>query len=263
MWILLLISLTVAGYEVWQAVRMSKWDGKTRFTVLDFRDSGVRLVSSEPDGEALEMELPKNMEIVTIGRGIWTAGAMRSLAEKYGFEWAAESVASHLGVPYTAVWQKMSVIDRAKWEILVWKKEIRILQLINSVFLVEKTATDGEKTLSLSALWNKRAGELFYSSAIAQNTWQLSVINGTSVDGLAAKVSRIAETQGFKVVSLVRDESDLEGCLVLGKEEWQKESALVWLVGYFGCDYVTGDSESDVIELRIGKKFVEWMGNGD
>jgi hypothetical protein len=261
-WVGVIVGLVVGGAEMWSDFSGRRFDGKTRFTRLVPTEDTVEIWSFDPaDGELIRLILPPELEVTTIQRGRWMAKAMPNLGDKYGWKWFGDSLAAFLGIPYTTVANAEGFWDRMTWMWLTRGKPVKDIEVIKTTWVVERTALDGQVVYDLSPAWQTKIGELFYSAAVAAGGWKLAVYNPTGVAGLGAKLARIAETQGFKVVVLAQGEGEEENCRVRAAEMSKEKTEVRWLKNYFGCDEETsGQLNADEVELIVGKRFSGWGG---
>jgi hypothetical protein len=236
-----------------------RWDGRTRFTVVDLKNP-ITIWSVDPtDTTLVKFVLPDDLDVPTIGKGRWSAKSLPELTKKYGVGWAADSLSAFLGIPYTGVAGKMSFWDEASWVLLKRGKSVESVEIEDSNLITKKTAPDGMVSYGLSSLWKKRVGDTFFSSVLASSGWRLSVFNPTGVAGLGAKIARIAETAGYKVVSLSEGKDKPHNCVVLSRKDEREKLGVVWLQRYFNCDLAENDKlGSSELELILGDRFVEW-----
>jgi len=236
-----------------------KWDGRSRFTVIDIRNPITIWSTDTGDTILLKFVLPDELDVPTIGKGRWVAKSLPELAKIHGVMWVADSLTAYLGVPYTGVLGKMGFWDELSWRLVSRGKNIEEVKIADSNLVIEKTAPDGLITYSLSSLWKKKAGDLFFSAQLAASGWRLAVFNPTGVSGLGAKVARIAETAGYKVVSLAEGKEKPENCIVQSHPDQKTKLGVVWLVGYFNCDLIENPRMGNLeIELILGDRFALW-----
>ncbi len=253
------LAAAAGAVELWSGFVKRSWDGRSRFTVLELANPVVIWTMERGDTQILKLVVPDDLEVSTIGKGVWAARAMPELAKKYGVDWAADSVSAFLGVGLTGVSGHMGFWDTLSWMTLQWGKETKEVKMAGSVWLTQKVAPDGLNVFHLSSAWKQKAEEIFFSSAIAAEGWKLSVINTTSVSGLGAKVARIAEAAGYKVIALAQGADTPQSCRVEGRLEQKESLGLTWLQNNFSCEFATADNlDTNELKLIVGKKFESW-----
>lgn len=262
-WVLVLLIIAVGVSEIIYSYRGRMWDGVNRFTVLGAGEH-VYLLSIEPGNkEGIRLMLPDELEVRTIdARGKWAVKALPELSLKYGSDWLAKSISAYLGIAVDGVEKKLNFWDRAAWFLVtrnvIWKE----INMEDSDMVSEVMAPDGEKVNVLNPIWEREAMTKFYSSNIADGGWRLSVYNTTGVEGVATRVANVAESVGYKVVSVDKSEEKVTRCEVLSTKENEKNTSVRWLSKYFGCEWREGkDLQGNELGLWLGSEYEAWVRN--
>lgn len=255
----LIVVLGMLGVEAVMSFSQKKWDGETRFTVVDVRGP-VSVLSIDPgDTQVTRLLIPDELEIPTVGRGRWTAKAIPELAKKYGTKWAADSISAYMGIPFIGVMGNLGFWDEISFRLLTRGMTVNEVDMSGTSWLSKKTAPDGQVTYDLTSLWKKKAGEMFFSSVLAIQGWELSVVNPTGVAGLGAKLARIAETAGFKVIALSEGKDKPEKCIIQGQSTAKESLGINWLNRTYGCEFVANeDLATTSAVLILGDEFSGW-----
>ena len=216
-----------------------RWDGQSRFTVIDVV-GGVEVRSFDPvNGEGFRMQLPDNLEIEAVGgRGKWLVGKIGQAGNE---SWAADSVADYLGVMYTTT--------KSWWEWGSWFVTWREVDMVKMGWVIPVRAVDGVLVMKLTQTWETQGRELFTSQAVAAQGWMVEVVNATGEAGAAARAARRIESSGMRVVKL-----DNRELIMDDRCEVRSRKNVNLLVREWGCKWVEDRSlgEKEVV-LTIGK----------
>ena len=216
-----------------------RWDGQSRFTVIDVV-GGVEVRSFDPvTGEGFKMKLPDNLEIEAVdGRGKWLSVKIGQAGNE---SWAADSVADYLGVMYTTT--------KSWWEWGSWLVTWRRIDMVKMGWVRPVRAVDGMEIMKLTQTWETQGRELFISQAVAAQGWTVEVVNATGEAGAAARAARRIESSGMRVVKL-----DNRELIMDDRCEVRSQKNVNLLVREWGCKWVLdkGLGEKEVV-LTIGK----------
>lgn len=220
-----------------------KWDGQSRFTVISVHGE-VRVASFDPrTGEGIEITFPKNWMIAgPDGRGEW-------LADKTG---RADLVAQNLGILYTADGVKMSWSDRLLW--WWWNGRVKWREIKAEQWMKKERTVDGMEVWRLDETWGTAAKEMFASSAVLAERLMVTVVNTTGEPGLAARMARIVESTGMRVVATQTEEGRIQGCLVKSSKQSKSKTGVRLLIKSWGCGWEAAEVGENEVELFLGQK---------
>lgn len=201
--ILVVFLLTTLGLWLGRQYQLRKWMGFERFTVISFSNK-VTVESVDPQTlTGIRIVLPDDLDVDTLnGRGTWRAGVLLDMANKYGWRWAADSVADYLGVAYTDYEGQMSIWDRYVWNGLVAKSRWKDENMGDVGLTVIVVESDGQKGQRLASAWDQVARDWFISTNLAAEEYSLRILNASTAMGLGAKVARAIERSGIRVISI-------------------------------------------------------------
>lgn len=242
----LVLSLLGAGLVSWQKHR---WDGRSRFTVVDLGPP-VTVNSLDPaTHKGIRLLLPNELEVVTSqGRGRLPAGSLAAAGPR---SWAAESVASYLGIFHQGEASQLKWGDKLRWWWVSRQIEWRSVDL-NQVGLVNYRQTADEVRVGeLAPAWEQVGPEWFTSLVIAQAQLAVRVINTTPVAGLAATAAREIESSGMQVVEVTSSPDEVDACQVVAPPKLHRSVGVQLLLGMFHCDWQAGDQ----LTLRLGSQY--------
>lgn len=251
----LLVLLLATGYWL---LAPGKWDGTSRFTVVEVADV-VKVLSFDPKtSRGIEMVLPDNLEVETVaGRGRLLAGNLRPAGSA---EWAAASVAYYLGILTTGEKSTLSWGDRLRWWWGARQVQWQELDLLNLGLVEPDTAADQVTVLRLAPTWDQKARQLFSSLSVAQEQLSIKVVNTTEVVGLASGAARGIESSGMKVVEVrTTSNKQLDRCQLVSPVALKKTVGVSLLLHSFGCDWQAG---SELI-LYLGRQYQEFVAGPD
>jgi hypothetical protein len=244
-----------------------RWDGVNRFTmiVINKNNSSVQVLSIDPEtNQPVRINLPGDMEVNTVsGRGVWKIKSLVALSAKYGYVWAADSIANYLGISYTAVREKVGIWDKIAWWNLSRNVSWQDIDLADLSLVSETYAPDGDRILGLTSRWQDKAEDLFYSSNLAKEKIKVEVYNTTNVTGLATQVAQVIENAGVKVT--IVDASDLKTgrCLVMSLPGTENDRGIKWLINNFRCNWKKlSGMDGGEVKIYIGQEYARWL-NGE
>lgn len=220
-----------------------KWDGQSRFTVISVH-GGVRVASFDPrTAEGVKIIfLPNWMIVGSDGRGEW-------LADKAG---RADLVAQNLGILYTASQSDMSWGDRLLW--WMWGRKIKWREVEAQAWMKKERTVDGMEVWRLDETWGTAAKEMFASSAVLAERLMVTVVNTTGEPGLAARMARIVESTGMRVVATQTEEGRIQGCLVKSSKQSKSKTGVRLLIKSLGCRWEAAEVGENEVELFLGQK---------
>ncbi len=220
-----------------------RWDGQSRFTVISVND-GVQVASFDPGtAEGIKLIFPPNWMIAgSDGRGEW-------LADKAA---RADLVAENLGILYTTSQSDMSWGDRLLW----WwgGRKVKWREVDATRWMKKERTVDGVEVAKLDETWNAAARQMLASSAVLAERLMVTVVNTTGEPGLAARMARIVESAGMRVVAVETREEARRGCEVRSSKQSKSKTGVKLLVRLLGCEWrEAGVGESEV-ELFLGQR---------
>ena len=222
----------------------SLWDGQTRFTVIKL-DSPIVIESFDPQTkEGIKLILPNDLQVQT-----WP---VKSLSKAGSETWAADEIASTLGIVYTSLDTKLNIVDRFVW----WKngrnKNWIEIDLEKTVLVSEITDPDGQELYKLSPFWAEKANLWFVSTIIANEKISVEIINTTGINGAGTQSSRKIESAGMKVGLIKNGERTSTQCSVLSAQSTKTTYSVKLLLKEFGCTWSEKPSLGDhdvILEL--------------
>lgn len=253
LWVILIV-FCILGF-FWWLRRESRWDGRTRFTVISV-GKNVVVESFDPAvGGGTRFSLPSDLEVETVGgRGKWRAGVLYKLVKKYGAKWAADSVSDYLGVGYTAERGGLGLVDRWHWWRWRQRLEWREVDIVREGLVREVVEVDGQEALVLAENWQQVARKWFLSGRIANENMSVRIINASGIDGAGNNAARMIDVAGIRV-NEVETGTTREGGCVFELEPGEKGGVgVAWLASQLGCKLEKGD-ERVVI---LGKDYGKW-----
>jgi hypothetical protein len=264
LWSGLFVLMAVGTVEIWQSFNQRRWDGLSRFTVMEFDKTrkDIRVLSVDPGTRAaVRMIIPEGMEIMTVGgKGVWKASSVTQLASKFGPVWAGDSVSDFLGIPYTAVAGDMSFWDELAWKILVRGVQWNELNLEDTGWIEESRDPDGAMVLGLNDVGKKKIGEIFYSTGLAKQGLQITVFNTTGVTGLGTRFSRIPENAGFKVIKVGEMDENIRQCQVQSNMHVRENAGVKWLIKNCRCMWKENNQLTDAeVNILVGEDYRVWL----
>ncbi len=285
LWLSMGIVIIVLIIMIFGIVLQSKWDGKTKVSLVFPEDNGnVGIVVFDPGHkEMLLLTIPGNTEVsVAHNMGVWKLQSVWQLAEQNnlsGGELLAGTITKNFTTP-VYFWSDVngknlgdsSIVSGLKAAFIMRKTNlpladrIRLAFFANQLdnasritysldetgFLQKTTLIDGATGYKLTV--EKPPHVLAYFTEIETEGENLKVIIEDAGGGSQIEtVSGILETMGMKVAAVIRKESDNLGCKVSGKAKklTEKVSTL------FSCEQVFESTEDADIRITLGTKFIE------
>ncbi len=243
--LLTLITILIGlGFSVYFLVFARKvWDGKSQFTVISVKN-GVEVASFDPQtGDGVKISFPRNWMIEgSDGKGEW-------LAEKVG---RADLVAENLGILYTTEVAKMSWGDRLLW--WGWGRKVKWREVNAQQWMKKEQTVDGVEVWKLDERWDAAAGELMTSTAVLKERLEVTVVNTTSTPGLAAKIAKMLESSGLRVVATQTDETEIKGCQVRSSRQSKYKIGVRLMVRSLGCNWSEAKLGENEVELLFGQR---------
>ncbi len=220
-----------------------KWDGRSRFTVISV-NGGVRVASFDPQtGEGVKITFPQNWMIVgTEGKGEW-------LADKVG---RADLVAENLGILYTADAASMSWGDKLLW--WGWGKRVKWREIEGEQWMKKEQTVDGVEVWRLKETWDTVPREMMASAAVLTERLMVTVINTTSTPGLAAKIAKMLESSGLRVVATRTEEMPVQGCQVRSSKQSRLKIGVKLMMRSLGCSFREAELGENEVELFFGQR---------
>jgi hypothetical protein len=207
-----------------------KWDGRTRYTVLDLQN-GLTVESIDLSTRSgLRIKFPGNFEVDTVGgRGSWQVKALDDLATKFGSKWVADSMFDYLGVGYTAEKSDLGIWDKISW----WNESRQIqwkeVNIGDTDYVMDKKDVDGT-----------------------------IVLNTTKEIGLGNHAAVFIENTGIKVAMVDTNLQLLDKCLVTGTERALKTVTADFIIRSLQCNKkINGNSEKE-LTLELGQSYRWW-----
>src|SRR3989344_5858872 len=224
--------IVLAGVTIVAVTRgylLRKWDGMSRFTIVDIGDgdeSRTVVESFDPvSRRGVKLILPDNMEIDTVGgRGKWRVKMLSQAPSWFGGKkWAADSVADYMGIMYTGEKTLLGWWDNLAW----WRWRSR------ADWREEDAALPG---FAVALSGDVEASELFVSAAIVSEKLNVTVVNTTITSGLGGHAARSLESAGLRV-GLVKSDEDAGGerCKIVAGGNTLDSIGAKRMVGNFGC----------------------------
>ncbi|HJZ05917.1 MAG TPA: hypothetical protein VJ327_08760 [Patescibacteria group bacterium] len=260
--------IVLAGVTIVAVTRgylLRKWDGMSRFTIVDIGDgdeSRTVVESFDPvSRRGVKLILPDNMEIDTVGgRGKWRVKMLSQAPSWFGGKkWAADSVADYMGIMYTGEKTLLGWWDNLAW--WRWRSRVdwREKDVADSSWVEEVVAADGERMWRLGLNWDVEARELFVSAAIVGEKLNVTVVNTTITSGLGGHAARSLESAGLRV-GLVKSDEDAGGerCKIVAGGNTLDSIGAKRMVGNFGCGAEVGEFGEGEVELRLGINYQRW-----
>lgn len=220
-----------------------RWDGQSRFTVI-YVDKGVRVESFDPQTvEGIKIIFPQNWMIAgSNGRGEW-------LADKAG---RADLVAENLGILYTAEIAKMGWGDRLLW--WEWGRKIKWREIDGEQWMKKERTVDGMAVWRLDETWDTAAREMMTSVAVQKDRLMVTVVNTTSIPGLAAEVARRLESSGLRVVATQTDETEIKDCQVRSSKRSKSKIGVKLMQKALRCNWSEAKLGENEVELFFGQR---------
>lgn len=251
--ILTLISLVIGDYAG------RKWDGKTRFTVLNLDEGGVIESVDIMRNVGVRLKLPADTEIETVGgRGKWRLQVMPKLAEKFGIKWAADSVSDFTGVAITSEKSQMGWWDRFYWWKVSQKVRWEDVDAKENGWLREVRSQDGLVVWELAPVWRQKTADLFTDAQLIKDGLVVKVVNAVSMPGMGTHAARWIESSGVKVNMIESATENIVRCAVMVSTRDEGKSVTRWLSKTYDCEIVTDDSLEGEVILRLGREYQGW-----
>ncbi len=262
--ILLGIVIFVFALVVYRLYLQRSWRGVGRFTVLRQlkTDQGdeFRFLSVDPvSGDAIELKLPNDLEIATLGgRGSWRLGVMSKLSGQYGRKWAGDSIADSLGLAYQGFDQDLGTWDRFMWWWLSRQKQFTSVDLSDTSLLEKNDTVDGNKVLGLSSTWDDKAREWFVSAGLVSEGINIRIVNSLGEPGMGTHAARVIEHAGLRVGQIDNDPTQMvDRCRI---RAMGLSATLAFLKAQFGCEVVIDTQRVDIL-LILGSEYrTGWLG---
>lgn len=225
-----------------------KWDGKTRFTIIDVKE-GVNIESWDLQNKTgFKIKIPDNLEIQTSDGSKWLAVKIGRVSSP---QWAAWEVSKSLGIPYTSEKSKLGLWDRLQWWLGTRSIDWQVIDMTEKGWTVETRAPDGLEIRKLSPKWETVTRDLFSSAVLINEGIGLTIINFSGIDGYGNLLARIVENAGIKVNMIKTGDGNLKGCLIKGNKEALKSLSAKNLLRIFTCRSQVEDLGRD-LELDLG-----------
>jgi hypothetical protein len=250
-------------------LKISFWDGKSKFGLVVAKGENVEVVVFNPRGETLTtIAIPGETQVLVAGGlGSWKLKSVWQLGinEKKGGDLLAKTIAKNFGLPVFAWADKtfifprktnLTVGDRLKialFSLRVGRESRASINLADySEFLKAKTLLDGSKGYLLSGRIPAKIAVLLTDEALAGKNFKAGLVDKTSGPDPTAFVSRIIETAGIKVASIARDEPENFGCVVRAKNK----KLAAYFLRIFSCRPGNWLKEGNFdLELELGQGF--------
>lgn len=253
-WKLMSVGVAVAAIGAtisvgWVILGGQAWDGRSRFTVVDLGPP-VTVSSFDPaTHKGIRLSVPNDLEVDTnFGRGKFPAGSLAAAGSR---SWASESLSSYLGIFITGEISQLKWVDRLRWWWTARQVEWKTVDLAELGLVKYKKTADGERVGELAASWEQLAPEWFTSLIISQEKLTVSVVNTTSVAGLAATVARIIEISGMKVIEVSNSSQEKDGCEIIAPLSLKKSVGVQLMRKTYNCQWKEGDK----LTLFLGRDF--------
>jgi len=255
-WILIVVVLGVAGVGG-VGFLGRRWDGTSRFTVIFFED-GVRVDSFDPQiGKGVRMALPSDLKIESVaGKGEWNIGVLDKAAKNFGWTWAADSISDYLGLVYTTHSREFPLWDKLEWWRVVKKIEWSEVNMEDLGVITRQREPDGQEYWQLNGNWDEVARGMFLSTEIANQGWNVIVVNSTGIGGAGSRAARLLENMGMKVRDVSVGETQEKCQLKTGKER-RNWTGVKLVERLWGCEWVEGSEESEMIVV-LGRSYGRW-----
>ena len=226
-----------------------KWDGRSRFTVVDLGPPVIVSSFDPATHKGIHLVVPNDLEVATSrGRGKLPAGSLVAAGSR---SWAAESVASYLGIFYLGEASQLKWGERLRWWWVSRQVEWRTVDLNQAGLVTYRQTTDGVRVGELAPAWEQTGPEWFTSLVIAQAQLAVRVVNTTPVTGLAATAAREIESSGMQVVEVANSPDEVDACQVASPPSLRKSVGVRLLLRQFHCDWQEGDQ----LTLYLGSQY--------
>ncbi len=299
----LLLGIIGIGGIVWGVVWMmnqqkkSAWDGESRVGVVLFVNKGesqeLMLVSYEPDGEAVWMYLPQDMQVgVSRGYGKYPVRSLWNLAEQENDRrLLTESITLLIGVPFewwVNIDQDRLSCDVMNWDCIksaliygrnhlhlstnmVWWDRVKLLWKMKSLDVGDvvnldltragrsksEVEVDGKEVL---VYLDEYTGSRLVDRRIRNEALSVRVVNTLAVNGLGGAVERIIVGMGGRVVSVESIQADIGKCLVKGNEEMLQSLTAKKMINLWNCEpSISAVDTKSNLEFWVGKNTGEWL----
>ena len=248
-WAFLILIFLFTLYSLLSTLYSGEWDGRSRFTVVDLGPP-VTVSSFDPaTHKGIRLVLPNELEVVTSqGRGKLPAGSLVAAGSR---SWAAESVASYLGIFHQGEVSQLQWGDKLRWWWASRQTEWRSVDLNQAGLVRLRRTADGEQVGELAPKWEQVGPEWFTSLVIAQARLAVRVINTTPVAGLAATAAREIESSGMQVVEVSNSPDEVDACQIASPPSLRKSVGVQLLLRQFHCDW----KERDQLTLYLGSQY--------
>ncbi len=248
-WIFLILSLSFILYSLFFILYSGKWDGQSRFTMVDLGPP-VTISSFDPaTHKGIHLLVPNNLEVDTSsGRGKFPAG---SLAAAGTHSWASESISSYLGIFVTGEMSQLKRVDKLRWWWSARQVEWKTVDLAKTQLVNYQQTADGQSVGKLAPKWEQVASEWFASLVISQEKLTIGVVNTTGVAGLAASVARSIETSGMKVIEVSNSSQEMDKCEIATPVSLKKSVGVQLMKTVYNCKWKEGDK----LTLSLGRDF--------
>ena len=240
-------------FSLFSILYSDEWDGRSRFTVVDVGPPVVVSSFDPATHKGLHLQLPDELEVVTSGgRGKLPAGSLVAAGSR---SWAAESVASYLGIFHQGEQSQLKWRDKLRWWWSSRKVEWQTVDLGGGKWINYHQTPDGVRVGELAPNWEQVSGEWFISLVIAQQQLSVKVVNTTPVAGLAATAARVIESSGMKVIEVTNALQEVDKCELAAPTALHKSVGVRLLLQQFHCDLEKGDQ----LTLYLGKQYQQWV----
>lgn len=247
--VLLILILFFILFSLLYFLYTSKWDGRSRFTVVDLGPP-VTVSSFDPaTHKGVRLSMPNDLEVDTnLGRGKFPAGSLAAAGSR---SWASESVSNYLGIFITGEISQLKWVDRFRWWWTARQIEWKTVDLVQAGLVKYKQTADGERVGELAVNWEQVAPEWFASLVISQEKLAVTVVNTTSVTGLAALVARTIEISGMKVIEISNSPHQIDKCEIVTPLSLKKSVGVQLMKKTYNCQWREGDK----LTLFFGRDF--------
>lgn len=280
--LLLVISI---GAFYFLSIKYFHSDSKLILAVND-NDKGTVVAIFDPANfKITTVSIPPNMQVlVAAGRGTWKMGSLWKLSnqEKEGGELFVHTIAKNLYIP-VYVWADknslgfldpnparllIAVFGRYKTN-LTWADKIKLalfslgvdklhrenIDLTKGSFLTSKQLVDGESGFVVNeSLVQSKLMVIFSDARMVGKNVRISINRlqaGTSFSNMA---SRIIEMMGGRVVSIVNIEEDVDGCVVISKDN----KIALGVARVFSCKALISNPVGNIdVEVKFGREFTK------
>ena len=118
----------------------------------------------------------------------------------------------------------------------------------------KERTVDGVEVWRLDETWNTAAREMLASRAVLEERLMVTVINTTDEAGLAARMARIVENAGMRVVATQTGEAKVQGCQVVSSKQSKSKIGVRLIMKSLGCTWKEAEMGENEVELLFGSQ---------